>query len=261
MTIPPSLSTNEVLMTVENGIAEVTLNRPEQLNSVTPGLIKGLSDAFDYADESEDVRVVILTGNGKAFCAGVDLKAVKEDSSVLAPDKFGPNAPGMKSIATCKKPIIGAINGFAVTGGLEIALACDFLYAADTAKFADTHALVGLVPGWGLSQRMSRLMGINRARELSFTGRYFTAQEAMEWGMVNEVYPEGQLMDKVRETAARIADAHQEALYNIKAMMTAGAGMDLNSGLEMEGRVAGLFNQVDYSTLEARLNILRQKAR
>lgn len=261
MTMSPELSTDEVLISFDGGIAEITLNRPEQLNSITPDVIKGIGEAFKFSDESEEVKVVILTGKGKAFSAGVDLKAVKEDSSLLEPESFGLDSPGMKAILGCKKPVIGAVNGFAVTGGLEIALACDFIYAAETAKFADTHALVGLVPGWGLSQRMSRLMGINRARELSFTGRYFSADEAKLWGMVNEVFPAGRLMFETRKIAEHIAGAHQGALYQIKSMMTRGASMDLESGLIMEGEIAGEFNQIDYSVLEARLEVLRQKAR
>ena len=181
----------------------------------------------------------------------VDLKELENTPEMMGSEGLGPDAPLLRAFSDCPKPIIGAINGFAVTGGFELALACDFLYAADTAKFADTHARVGLLPGWGLSQKLPRLVGINRAREISFSGNYFSAEQAMEWGLVNAVYPQNELLEAALDIAHQISTALPDALYRIKAMMNQGWEMTLGDGLEKEGQASSDYNsKVEFSSMK-----------
>ena len=168
----------------------------------------------------------------------------------------------LRAFSECRKPVIGAVNGFAVTGGFELALACDFLYASENAKFADTHARVGLLPGWGLSQKLPRLVGINRAREISFSGNYFSAREALEWGLVNSVYPQNELLEASLDIAHQISTCLPDALYRIKAMMNEGWEMTLGDGLAAEGRASGAYNPgVDFGVMKERLAQLQQRSR
>ena len=167
-----------VLFEVKEGVALITLNRPAALNALSLAMTDAILEAFRQVNADDSIMAVVLTGRGKAFCAGVDLKELAGGNGMMSADNLGPETPIIRAMADCRKPLIGAINGFAVTGGFELALACDFLYAAEEAKFADTHARVGLLPGWGLSQKLPRLVGINRAREISFTGNYFSADDA-----------------------------------------------------------------------------------
>ena len=165
MTETPSL----VLVDIDGTVACVTLNRPEALNALSRALMSELARTLVALGERDDVDVIVLTGAGRAFCVGLDLKELGGEVSPSQPlDADETNVSD--AIAALRQPVIGAINGYAITGGFELALACDFLYAAESAQFADTHARVGIVPGWGLSQKLPRLVGINRAREISFTG-------------------------------------------------------------------------------------------
>jgi len=201
---------------VEDGVAVITLNRPKQYNAINEELANLLVESLHKAQSDEVVSSVVLTGRGRAFCAGVDLKALAAGGGLLAPENMGSDDSLIAAFSRCNKPIIGAINGFAVTGGLEIALACDFLYAGESASFADTHAIVGLVPGWGLSQKLPRLIGLSRAQEMSFTGIYIGAGKALEWGLVNKVCKDEDLMDEVLQTARLINDGVPLALHKIK---------------------------------------------
>ena len=159
-----------VLTEISDGVALMTLNRPNAYNALSRAMTKAIIDTLSRLAVDEQVRVIVLTGKAKAFTAGVDLEELSDGGGVLDSENLGEEAPLVTAFADCPKPIIGAVNGFAVTGGFELALACDFLYAARSAKFADTHARVGIVPGWGITQKLPRVVGINRAREISFTG-------------------------------------------------------------------------------------------
>ena len=166
-----------LLVEKADGIATVTLNRPTSLNALTRDLRARIADAFRELDTDGSTRVAILTGAGRAFCAGIDLKELGSgESQVGAPrdPAYDPTA----AMAAFRGPIIGAINGAAVTGGFELALGCDLLLASPTARFADTHGRVGVHPAWGLSQRLSRLIGIGRAKEMSLTGNFVDAVTA-----------------------------------------------------------------------------------
>jgi enoyl-CoA hydratase len=169
-------------------IAVVTLNRPEAMNALSRALRAALDGAMTELAADPGVRVVVMTGAGRAFTAGLDLKELGSDPDGLgAANATGARENPVLAIRQCPKPIIGAINGVAITGGFEVALACDVLIASSTARFADTHARVGILPGWGLSQRLSRVIGPYRAKELSLTGNFLDAPTALAWGLVNRV--------------------------------------------------------------------------
>jgi enoyl-CoA hydratase len=252
-----------VLVAMHDTVALVTLNRPEAYNALSRAMTQSIIDAFAALSADEQVRAIVLTGRGKAFTAGVDLKELKEEGgAAMSADNLGTGAPLVRALAACEKPIIGAINGFAVTGGFELALACDYLYAAKSARFADTHARVGLIPGWGLSQKLPRLVGINRAREISFTGNYFSADQGREWGLVNEVCADDELLERALQSARDIAGTQPEALRRIRAMMNEGWEMNLGDALVMEGERAGAYNSsIEFSVMEQRLAELRARGR
>lgn len=256
------IRTDNILFEQRNAVAIVTLNRSHALNALTPDMTQALVEILHHVDQNESIHCLILTGKGKGFSAGVDLKSLNTNPEILSPANLGPEAPFVKAMHDCRKPIIGAINGFAVTGGLEIALACDILYAVENAKFADTHAKVGLVPGWGLSQKLPRLIGINRARELSFSGRYFSASEACKWGMVNKIFLSDELMPAAIELAEEIASNQQDTLYHIKQLMNDGWESELSKGLLAEGKLSGSYNsEVSFEVMEERLASLRANAK
>ena len=219
---------------IQNGIALITMNRPEAMNALSISMRLNMEACLDRLDADESVHVVVLTGAGeRAFSAGVDLKEMGEnaDMTVEGNLKAGDLVPAMNKFS---KPIIGAINGVAITGGLEIALACDILIAADHARFADTHARVGLVPTWGLSQKLPRIVGESRAKELSFTGNFFSAQEAQDWGLVNHVVPGDKLLDKAMSLAADIVTCVPETIAGYKHLMDYGLGQNLAEASQYE---------------------------
>ena len=174
---------------------------------------------------------MILTGAGRAFTVGLDLKELGGETAA----EVKPSSTDLAdAIGALQIPVIGAINGFAITGGFEIALMCDFLIASPDAKFADTHARVGVVPGWGLSQRLPRLIGINRAKELSLTGNYLDAATAAEWGLVNRVVPADELLDTCKALARDILSTDRATRNEIRRIMDAGWASTLAEGLEIE---------------------------
>lgn len=256
------LAQAQVILNRGESIALIELNRPEQFNALNPASLEGLIEALGTVSQDDNVHAVVFTGRGRAFTAGVDLKDLSTGNGMMSGDNLGPGSPVIKAFSDCPKPIIGAVNGFAVTGGFELALACDFLYAADSAKFADTHARVGLIPGWGLSQKLPRLVGINRAREISFTGNYFSAADALEWGLVNAVFPANELLEAALDTAHQVASCLPDALYRIKSMMNEGWEQTLGEGLILEGNRSSAYNsQVDTSVMEQRLAQLKKRSK
>lgn len=223
------------------GIAVVTLNRPQAHNALSAELRDALRDGFASLGQDPDVRVIVLTGAGeRAFCAGLDLKELGVDTQVLSfgRDAFNPTA----DIAACPKPVIGAINGVAITGGFEVALACDILIASDNARFADTHGRVGLLPGWGLSQRLSRVVGPYRARQLALTGNFLDAPTASAWGLVGEVVAPDALMDRALALAADVAGVSPALARSYKQLINQGYDLPLGEALAMEVDVARTHN-------------------
>jgi len=205
-----------VLFTVENQTAIITLNRPERRNSINQALLLKLYDYIEMVSGDDDIRVAIITGNGKSFCSGIDLDAILTEN-LFDPRGDGTDLPDL--FGACKKPIIGAINGHAITGGFEIALNCDFLIASENASFADTHAKVGIHPGWGMTQLLQDAIGRRRARQMSFTCKFITSQTAYQWGLVNEVVAPDMLLDRAKEIAADICAVNQDILGVVKKLI------------------------------------------
>jgi enoyl-CoA hydratase len=192
-----------VLIEVSDGIGTITLHRPEIRNAINLAVRHGLRAAVEQLEADPDVAVMILTGTDPAFCAGLDLKELGQGEA-----RPGANPEGKASTSPFPartKPLIGAVNGPAITGGFELALNCDFLIASERAVFADTHARVGVMPGWGLTALLADAVGVRRAREISLSGNFVTAAEALTWGLVNRVVPHGQLLATTRRIAADIA--------------------------------------------------------
>ncbi|KAF8392717.1 hypothetical protein HHK36_023066 [Tetracentron sinense] len=227
-------SSPENLIQVErepSGIAFVTINRPKSLNSLTKSMITDLARAFKSLDGEDSVRVIVISGSGKAFCSGVDLTAAED---VFKGDVKDMEIDTVYQMERCRKPIIGAIGGFAVTAGFEIALTCDILIAAKGAKFMDTHARFGIFPSWGLSQKLSRIIGPNRAREVSLTAMPVTAEMAERWGLVNYVVEGNELLKKAREVAEAIIRNNQDMVLRYKAVINDGLKLDLGHALALE---------------------------
>ncbi|MFM5922778.1 MAG: enoyl-CoA hydratase [Novosphingobium sp.] len=225
-----------MLVTVErdDAVAVVTMNRPEAMNALSRGLREQLAQAMKQLDEDERIRAVVLTGAGtRAFTAGLDLKELGTEG-LGAANAEAPAANPVKAVEQCRKPVIGAINGVAITGGFEVALACDVLIASENARFADTHARVGIMPGWGLSQKLSRMIGISRAKELSFSGNFLDAQTAREWGLVNRVVPADQLLSAAKRLAADIASADPGMIEAYKSLIDDGYALPFGEALALE---------------------------
>ncbi|MEZ5660975.1 MAG: enoyl-CoA hydratase [Burkholderiaceae bacterium] len=201
------MSEKVVLVDREDGLAIVTLNRPQARNALNGELRAVLRDSMAALAADDGVGVVILTGADPAFCAGLDLKELGSGDRQQVADATGagadPDRP-MRPWAPLGKPLIGAVNGVAVTGGFELALNCDFLIASDRARFADTHSRVGVMPGWGLTVLLPEAIGLRRAREMSATGNFLDAQTALAWGLVNHVVAHDRLLVKARELARDI---------------------------------------------------------
>ncbi|MFZ5571379.1 MAG: enoyl-CoA hydratase [Thermodesulfobacteriota bacterium] len=205
-----------VLFEVRDQVALITLNRPKRHNAINQALLCCLYDHLETVSRKEEIRVAILTGNGKSFCSGIDLEAAVTEN-LFDPRDDGRDLPDI--IAECRKPLIGAINGYAITGGFEIALNCDFLIASEQAFFADTHAKVGIHPGWGMTQLLQQAIGQRRARQMSYTCQPISAQKAFQWGLVNEVVPHEMLLPRARQIAADICAVHQNILGDIQNLI------------------------------------------
>jgi len=230
-----------LLVARHEGVVTITLNRPSSLNALTHALRHQLAETFARLANDPLVQVVILTGAGRAFCAGIDLKELGTgDARVGAPrdPAFDPTA----AMAAFKGPIIGAINGPAVTGGFELALACDLLIAAPAARFADTHGRVGLFPAWGLSQRLSRTIGVARAKEMSLTGNFIDAHTAERWGLVNRVVDAEQLLPTCRRLADDMMTLDGSMLASYKKLIDDGYRVGLTEALQLEEQLAAVHN-------------------
>ena len=232
---------SEVLQIDKSGsIATVTLNRPEAMNALSRELRGALVRAFGELDDDDEVGVVILTGAGRAFCAGLDLKELGGETGRASAtgEAIGSGGDVIGAMDACPKPIIGAINGFAITGGFELALACDVLIASREARFADTHARVGILPGWGLSQKLPRLIGIARAKEVSLTGNFLAAERAEAWGLVNRVVEPAELLDTCRALARDMLSCDPQAMRAYKALIDRGYGATFADGIRIEREVS-----------------------
>jgi len=222
---------NKALLEKRDSYAIITLNRPEHMNALSRELRADLTEAFRSCAADKEIRVVILTGKGKAFCAGLDLKELSTQSTD-ASQEIGNEV--MQAMVAFSGPIIAAVNGHAVTGGFELALACDIIIASESARFADTHARVGILPGWGLSQKLPRMIGLSRAKEISFTGTPVFAQQALEWGLVNHVVPSEELIAKATNMAESMCNCVPHILQQYKALIDDGYSMPYKEALAWE---------------------------
>ena len=233
----------ELLLQREDGYAVLTLNRPDARNALSPQLLLDLCDAFRLLQDESGIYSVILTGAGTAFCAGLDLKAMAEDESGLGVYAIHAQHDITAAMTAFDRPIIVGVNGVAATGGFELALMGDILLASSGARFADTHCRVGLAPGWGLSQKLARIIGPSRAREAHFTGNVISAQQAEAWGLVSRVVAPEDLLDACRQVATDIASCVPETVKVYKKMVNDGLQTDLAAGLVMERSVMTEVNQ------------------
>jgi enoyl-CoA hydratase len=210
-----------VLLEVSERIATITLNRPEARNALSSAVLRLLPERMREAEANPDVDVLILTGTDPAFCAGLDLKELGSSGGNLGGGSGadgGRNGDGIRGpFPRVSKPLIGAVNGVAITGGFELALNCDFLIASEHAKFGDTHSRVGVMPGWGLTVLLPKAVGVRRAREMSFTGNFMLADEALAFGLVNHVVPHADLIPTVRRLALDIIGNDQPGVRQIRS--------------------------------------------
>jgi enoyl-CoA hydratase len=226
-----------VLATVANRVATVTLNRPHARNALNAAARRALGQVVRRLDDDPGVDVLILTGSDPAFCAGLDLAELAAGEHDIAAS-VGDESQRQVPLPETRKPLIGAINGAAVTGGLELALNCHFLVASERALFADTHARVGIQPGWGLTVLLPQAVGLRRAKEMSVTGNYIDAATALSWGLVNHVVAHERLLPRCRELAAAVVSNDGPAVRAILATYQAGSLTTAAEAWKIEARGA-----------------------
>ena len=248
-----------LLMERDGAVAVLRLNRPRALNALSSQLRRALHRAVLELDADETVEAIVLTGAGdRAFTAGLDLKEAAANAGGYETPEDNPVA----AIEQCRTPIIVAVNGLCITGGLEIMLACDVVYAASTATFADTHVRVGLLPGWGLSQRMARQIGLQRAKEISLSGNFVDAARAFEIGLVNRVFEPEDLLPAAVRLAHDIADADRRIVALYKQIIDEGVCMELPLALTMEHeRAVAHFARLSRNEIEAGSSAAAQRNR
>jgi enoyl-CoA hydratase/carnithine racemase len=228
-----------IRLKLHGALAWITLNRPEAMNSMSPQMVADLNAALDIVEAHRDVRCLAIRGTGKAFCAGADLKAVKafgdgEDQAGAVRAFLGRATALLRRIEQLPLPVIAAVNGLALAGGLETVLVCDLVLAAEDAKFGDAHARYGLIPGWGASARLPRKIGSNRAKSMMFTADMVSAATMAEWGLVHQVVPGDRLESAVQELAARMTDKSPLGLRRMKQLVDDGLEQPLEVALRNE---------------------------
>lgn len=231
---------NHILVEIADKIGWLKINRPDSLNTLNSEVIESLECALCDLDLDAAVKVVVITGTGeKAFVAGGDIKEMAAMTPLEARAFARKGQKMIETIEKMHKPVIAAVNGYALGGGLELALACDFIYASDKAKLGLPEVTLGVIPGFGGTQNLSRLVGPNKARELIFSGKILSAQKAMEWGIVNEVFPAEELPAKVIEIAQAIARNGMVAVASAKDAIVNGLNMTKEDGLRYESSLFG----------------------
>ncbi len=229
-----------VLYEVTNGVATITLNRPEKMNALSQELVSGFHEALEKAQSDTRVRSVILTGGGKAFCAGGDLDSFA-DMDALAGKRYLQKAHRLlMALHTLEKPVIAAVNGFAAGAGFNLALACDLIVAGEQAKFGQVFAKVGLVPDFGGMYFLPRVVGLPRAKELMYSGRMITAKEAQEYGIVLEVTEPERLMERANQLAGMLAEGPGAALGMAKTILNRSFELSLEQLLHEEAMAQGI---------------------
>ncbi len=228
-----SFECKNATLEIRNGICIYTLNRPEEHNSLSTACCQELYDFAVYAEKCNDIRVIIITGAGeKAFSAGADVSEFTDSEGPIVLDNIGSDA--YYKLEHMGKPVIAAINGYAFGGGFELSLACDIRIASDKAKFGLPELGLGVMPGFGGTQRLSRLVGLSRAKYIILTGKPISAKEAMEMGLVYKVVPREILMDKAIEVATELANKAPLSISLAKKAINMSMDTDLKTGLETE---------------------------
>jgi enoyl-CoA hydratase len=262
MTAAPRESDGEdprlIVTDFEPGLRVITLNRPRKRNAIDQAMFAGLLEQFARLDADEEVRAAVITGSDPAFCGGADL-AEAADPLVVAERRAGRISPPT-SLLGVRTPVLGAINGACVTGGLELALACDFLVASERAVFADTHAQLGMIPAWGAAALLPAAIGARQAKELSLTGRFFDAAEALRLGLVNHVVAHADLLRSALAIASQIAAAPPDRVAGILEIHDAGEGRPHDERLAIERRVL-LASAIDVSGAARRREALGASGR
>jgi len=226
------MSSSTLEITKKDGVATLTLNRPKAMNALSQELRRALVDALEALENDDEARVLIVTGAGRAFCAGLDLKEMSAGGE--GSREIGGRQNVIGALEAFPGPIIAAINGHAITGGFELALACDLMIASTAALFADTHIRVGLMPRWGLSQKLSRIVGIGRAKEMSLSGNFIDAERAFSIGLVNRVVAPEDLMSECEALARDMAACDPMMLRGYKKLIDDGYEMSLAEALPLE---------------------------
>ncbi len=246
-----------VLVDKEGGLATVTLNRPEKLNALNAELRSAFCRLMRELRADREVGCVIITGAGRAFCAGLDLRELGGTQL-----REQGNVTFVSVIEDMDVPVIAAVNGFAITGGFELALACDIIIASDKTQFADTHGRVGVLPGGGMSARLPRAVGLRKAKEMSFTGNYLSAQDAERMGLVNRVVAPDKVMDTAREMARQILGCDQNVIRQMKRLYDLAARAPLGEALRIEQDFFRAFNQSrNLGDMETRRKAVMERGR
>lgn len=244
-----------ILYEVKDKIAKITINRPGALNALNPDVLKEIKAAIDSAGKDDAVGVIVLTGTGRAFCAGVDLKSLEGIAGADVGAGLNSAARGLQAaIETVPKVVIAGVNGFCITGGLEIALACDLIVAADEAKFGDTHVKWGLRCTWGMSQRLPHRVGLIKAREMTFTAELINGKQAEQIGLANLSVPSDKLDDAVKEMADKIMSNSLDAVAAHKYLYNESMKDFMAKGLERE-----YTTKVDIKDTMERINSFQKK--
>lgn len=227
---------NTLIVEIDDSVALIRLNRPDALNALNSVLMAELAQALSAADANDHVRCIVLTGSEKAFAAGADVREMAEKSfvDVFANDLFGPDA---ESILRVRKPIIAAVSGFALGGGCELAMTCDFIIASDTAKFGQPEINLGIVAGMGGTQRLTRFVGKSKSMDMHLTGRFMDALEAERCGLVSRVFPAADLIPEALKIARKIADKSALSVMAVKEAVNRAQEGSLREGLLFERRL------------------------
>lgn len=231
---------NTLIFTIDGPVACLSFNRPEKLNAVSPEMMTEFSQAVDEVRSNKTIRVLLLTGQGRAFIAGADIKLFLELDPLSARQFAARGQELLRKLGELPFPVIACVHGFALGGGCEIAMACDFIYAAQNAKFGQPEVNLGFNPCLGGTQRLARLVGKNLAKELCLTGRFIDAQEAKTLGLVAQVFPEATFLENCRSAALALAAKSRLALESVKRVIDWGVDVDLKTGCALEAEAFAL---------------------
>jgi len=235
------MSYDNILFAKEEAVAVITFNRPKALNAINPDVVREMNAALEEIEQDPTIKVLVLTGAGeKAFVAGADISHMVNLTPLQAREFSRAGQEMLFRLEKLPVPVIACVNGFALGGGTEIAMACDFIYAAERAKFGQPEITLGIIPGFGGTQRLSRLVGKAMAKELCMTGMMINAGEAKEIGLVNRVFPDEALWDETMKTARKMASMGKVSLKEVKDCIERGYDVDLKDGCYMESDAFGL---------------------